>query len=72
MSNVLVVVLVIAAGAFSLAGSILNWDWFFNNRRATVMVSIFGRMGARIFYGILGSALVLGGLFVGVGSLFAK
>ncbi len=72
MSNVLITLIVIAVGGFSLAGSLQNWDWFFNNRRARIMVSILGRNGARIFYGILGSALILGGLVLGVGLLFSK
>jgi Immunity protein 17 len=70
MSNVLVCLLSIGAGAFCLAASFQNWDWFFNNWRARIMVSIFGRGGARIFYGILGGFLVLLGLFIGVRSLF--
>jgi hypothetical protein len=70
MSNVLVSLLSIAAGAFCLAASVQNWDWFFTNWRARIVSSIFGRNGARIFYGLLGGFLVLLGLFVGIGALF--
>jgi hypothetical protein len=70
MSSVLVSLLSIGAGAFCLAASFQNWDWFFNNWRARIVSSIFGRNGARIFYGVLGGFLVLLGLFVGIGSLF--
>jgi hypothetical protein len=69
MSNVLVCLLVVAAGAFCLAASFKNWDWFFNNHRARLIVAIFGRNGARIFYGLLDSVLALGGLVFGVGLL---
>lgn len=50
-------------GGFSLAGAIFDWDWFMNNRRARFFVSIFGRTGARIFYGGLGLFLIGLGLF---------
>jgi Immunity protein 17 len=66
MSNALIALLVIAAGAFTLAGSLKNWDWFFNNRRARLIVAIFGRNGARIFYGLLGGLLIVGGLGFGI------
>jgi len=50
-------------GGFSLAGAIFDWDWFINSRRARLFVSIFGRTGARIFYGILGLFLIGLGIF---------
>lgn len=52
----------IFAGLFSLVSSILNFDWYFNNRRAATIVSWFGRTGARIFYGLLGIALIVAGI----------
>ena len=53
----------VAAGIFSMAGAILNWNWFFNSRKAAFMVNMIGRTGARIFYGLLGAAIaVFGGL----------
>jgi Immunity protein 17 len=70
MSNLLVALLCIGAGAFCLAASSQNWDWFFNNWRARIVSSIFGRGGARIFYGMLGGFLVVLGLFIGLGALF--
>ena len=53
-------------GAFSLAGAIFDWDWFMNNRRARLFVSIFGRTGARIFYGGLGLFLMGMGIFAAI------
>lgn len=40
----------------------MDWDWFMNSRRARFFVKVFGRMGARIFYGLLGAAFVIFGL----------
>lgn len=55
----------VAAGLFSLCGAILNWDWYMNHRKARFFVRVFGREGARVFYGVLGLILiVLGGLLL--------
>ncbi len=53
----------IAAGAFSLLGAVMNWEWFFRARKSATIDKIFGRTGARIFYGILGGILVAGGIW---------
>lgn len=42
------------AGILSIIASILNWNWFFENRRAYIFVKMFGRKGARVFYSLLG------------------
>jgi hypothetical protein len=63
-NETVVVIFCVIAGLFSLISSIVNWSWFFNNRRAQAMVKIFGYKGARIFYGILGVILLLIGLFI--------
>ncbi len=55
----------IAGGAFALCGAGFNWDWFMDHPKARFFSGIFGRTGARLFYGLLGVGLVvLGGLFV--------
>lgn len=46
--------LAVFAGLFSIAGAVLDWDWFFNNGRARPFVKMFGREGARAFYIALG------------------
>ncbi len=54
--------LIIFLGAFSLFCAVMNFDWFMESRRARIFVGMFGRDGARIFYGLLGLALMgLGG-----------
>ena len=55
------------AGAFSLAGAVMDWDFFMNNRKARPFVALLGRQGARVFYGLLGVALIVGGLAMGLG-----
>ena len=53
----------ILAGAFSLLGAVMNWEWFFRARKSAMIDRIFGRTGARIFYGILGGILAVGGIW---------
>ena len=58
-----------AIGLFSLMGAVMNWDWYFNNRRARGVVAIFGRKGARIFYGILGVFIMAIGAVAVIGGV---
>jgi immunity protein 17 of polymorphic toxin system len=57
--------LLVPAGAFSIAGAVLDWSWFFAARKARLITSILGRGGARIFYAAIGGALVGAGLGLG-------
>ena len=57
----------VAAGIFTVSGGALNWDWFFNSRKAQLVVSIFGRTGARFFYGLLGTVITVLGLLFTLG-----
>lgn len=59
----------VLAGLFSILGAIKNWDFFMNNRKAYIWVKLFGRNGARIFYGILGFVIAIIGLGISVGIL---
>lgn len=63
--NFLSFLLLFGAGAFTVLGAVMDWDWFMNSRRARFFVMIFGRTGARIFYGILGLIIMGLSLFVG-------
>jgi hypothetical protein len=61
-----VIILSVFGGLFSLAGAILDWEWFMSNHKAAVFVRILGRNGARLFYALLGLGLVglgFGGAF---------
>jgi Immunity protein 17 len=55
-------IFLVAAGVFSIASSYFNWDWYYNNHRARLIVAIFGRTGARIVYAILGVVLIVFGV----------
>ena len=59
--------IIVAIGAFSITGAVCNWDWFMNARKARFMVRILTRNGARIFYGLLGVALVVLGVLMTTG-----
>ncbi|MHC4253428.1 MAG: immunity 17 family protein [Planctomycetota bacterium] len=57
----------VAAGVFSMLGAICNWEWFMNSRKARFLVRIATRTGARVFYGLLGLALVVLGVLTTMG-----
>ncbi len=59
--------LFVAGGAFSIVGAACDWDWFMNARKARLFVKLFSRNGARVFYGILGTALVVLGVLGATG-----
>lgn len=65
-SCVLISISVWAVGIFSICGAIFDWDWFMNKRKARFFVTAFARTGARIFYPLLGSGLIV------LGILFAR
>jgi small neutral amino acid transporter SnatA (MarC family) len=52
--NIIGLIVGFGGGAFCIIASILNWNWFFNHRRAYIFVKLFGRTGARVVYSILG------------------
>jgi len=62
--DLVAVIIVVAGGAFSILASVLNWDFFFENRRAKIFVKILGRIGARIFYFLLGLFLLFLGYLI--------
>lgn len=55
-------IIIIALGAFSLAGGVYNWDWFMNNYKARRFVNAFGRKVTRVIYGFIGSFLMIIGI----------
>ncbi len=54
--------LAIAAGVFTVVAAACDWDWFMQGRKAKFFVDYLGRDGARVFYGVLGIAIILLGL----------
>lgn len=61
--------ILVAGGIFSICGAVFDWDWFINHYKAQFFVTLIGREGARIFYGILGAVLVVMGALITVGIL---
>jgi hypothetical protein len=55
--------LFIAVGIYAMVGAALDVEWFMGNPKAQVFVHILGRLGTRIFYLLLGVALVVLGLW---------
>ncbi len=64
--------ILMAAGVFSITGAALDWDFFINSRKARLFVSLFGRNGARIFYGLLGTVITVIGLLITLGVIEGK
>jgi hypothetical protein len=62
LPNTALVAVLIMAGLFSLTGAILNWEWYYEFRKAKSLVNLFGRDGTRIIYLALGLFLVGGGI----------
>ncbi|MDR2119001.1 MAG: immunity 17 family protein [Tannerellaceae bacterium] len=61
-SELLVFALFVLSGAVSLTVAAGNFDWFFRSRQTATFVYRLGRNGARIFYGLLGIALIAAGI----------
>ena len=53
----------ILAGLFTIFCAAKDFDWFMNHHKARFFVNIFGRDGARVFYGILGVILIMTTVF---------
>jgi hypothetical protein len=59
----------IVIGLLSLAVAVINWSWFYQLRLARRCESRWGRRGARVYYFILGSLLILLGLAIALGRI---
>lgn len=54
--------LFILLGVIAGAAGIFNIEWFFTTDQTKFIIKHFGRMGARIIYGIEGLALIACGI----------
>lgn len=61
-SEYFILALFIALGVFSMVAATFNFDWYFQTSGAMTFVRRFGRRGARIFYALLGVALIVCGV----------
>ena len=54
-------------GVFAICGAAFDWEWFMNHRKARLFVRLLGRGGARVLYGVLGTAMVVVGVLMATG-----
>lgn len=54
-------------GFFAVAAAVMDWTWFMNHRKARFFIQLFGRNGARVFYGLLGFGLMVFGMVMALG-----
>lgn len=54
--------LFILLGLLSIIAALFNFEWYFRTSNARTFVNMLGRSGARIFYGLLGLALIVCGV----------
>jgi hypothetical protein len=52
-------IILVLAGVFTVIGAICNWDFFMNSFKSRFWVKLLGRNKARIFYGIVGTGIVI-------------
>jgi hypothetical protein len=62
----------LGAGIFSICGAAFDWDFFIESHKARFFVATFGRNGARVFYGILGTVIAVMGLLMALGLISAE
>lgn len=53
----------VVVGLVSFLASIFNWDWFFTAQNSQFIVGNLGRKKSRLFYALLGIALIAAGIF---------
>lgn len=58
ISEYFFLIVFIALGLFSIIAAAFNIEWYFQTSGAAIFVRRWGRKGARIFYALLGIALV--------------
>lgn len=47
----------VGAGVFAICGAYFQWGFFMNHHKARMMMRLFGPVGMRAFYFLLGGAL---------------
>ncbi|MBU3837205.1 MAG: immunity 17 family protein [Candidatus Phocaeicola faecigallinarum] len=53
----------VLVGILSLMASVFNWEWFFTAQNSQFIVRTLGRNKSRIFYAILGLAMIVAGIY---------
>lgn len=52
-------------GIFTIVCAFKDYKWFMENDKARPFIWLFGRDGARAFYGVLGFIMIMLGLKIG-------
>ena len=52
----------IVGGVFTIVCAYRDYEWFMNHPKASPLVALFGRTATRIFYIVLGAAMIFMGL----------
>jgi hypothetical protein len=65
--DVFVGAVAVAIGVFALLSAICNWNWSYQLWKARWVEARFGRRGARLFYTILGLAMIALGVAIACG-----
>jgi hypothetical protein len=65
--NPLVGYVVIAFGLFTVMAACCDWEFYMNHRKARIVIALMGRQGTRVFYGVIGSAMIVAGVLMAVG-----
>lgn len=58
MLNILASLLFLILGVLSIVASLFNFNWFFTSENVRFFVKLFGRNGARVFYGVAGVLII--------------
>ncbi|MEG1543779.1 MAG: immunity 17 family protein [Tannerellaceae bacterium] len=61
-SEYMIMAIFIGLGLFSVVASLFNFEWYFSTSGAQTFVRKLGRGGARLFYALLGFALIACGV----------
>ncbi len=64
MNDTIVGILLVLGGLLSVVSAVEDWDWYMDSRKARRLSKLIGRNNARIFYGILGTGLILAGMMM--------
>ena len=56
-----------AGGAFTFCCAVFDWDWIMNQWNAQFFIRRFGRSETRIFFGLIGAAILVLGMLMAMG-----
>ena len=58
--------ILVLCGVFTVFCAYKDFDWFMDNYKASPLVKLLGRNGARIFYMVIGVLFIVGGFLIKV------